>query len=184
MHLLRTFSCVPPWQHLKPVLKHARPRRNGQHFTDDIFKCIFFNENVWISIKISLTFVPKGPIYNIPALVPIMAWRLPGNEPLSEPMMDSLLMHICITRPQWVRKAYKEWLCAQMIRFTSDLILLFTLNFYFITSLHQLSQLQVIIECCILMLYHDCISLIYSIALYVSFVFHEQRWRTLWFGVI
>ena len=46
-----------------------RPRRNEQHFADDIFKRIFFNENVWISIKISLKFVPKGPIYNIPALV-------------------------------------------------------------------------------------------------------------------
>ena len=42
-----------------------RPRRNGQHFADDIYKHIFFNEDVWISIKISLTFVPKGPIYNI-----------------------------------------------------------------------------------------------------------------------
>ena len=37
------------------------PRRNGQHFADDIFKRIFFNENVWISIQISLQFVPKGP---------------------------------------------------------------------------------------------------------------------------
>ena len=46
-----------------------RPRQNGRHFPDDIFKCIFINENVWISIKISLKFVPKGPINNIPALV-------------------------------------------------------------------------------------------------------------------
>ena len=29
----------------------------------------FFNENVSISIKISLKFVPKGQINNIPALV-------------------------------------------------------------------------------------------------------------------
>ena len=36
---------------------------------DDIFKCIFLNENVWIPIKISLKFVPKGPISNIPAMV-------------------------------------------------------------------------------------------------------------------
>ena len=41
-------------------------------------------------------------IYNIPALVQIMAWRRPGDKPLSEPMMVSLLMHICVTRPQWV----------------------------------------------------------------------------------
>ena len=32
--------------------------------TDNIFKCIFLNENVWISIKISLKFVLKGPINN------------------------------------------------------------------------------------------------------------------------
>ena len=47
-----------------------------------IFKCIFLNENVWILIKISLKYVPKGPINNIPALVQIMAWRRPGNKPL------------------------------------------------------------------------------------------------------
>ena len=55
------------------------------------------------SIKISMKFVPKGPINNIPALVQIMAWRRPGDEPLSEPMMVSILTHICVTRPQWVK---------------------------------------------------------------------------------
>ena len=45
------------------------------------------NENVWISIKISLKFVPKGPINNIPALVQIMTWRRSGDKPLSEPMI-------------------------------------------------------------------------------------------------
>ena len=81
-----------------------RLRQNGRHFTDDIFKRIFFNENVWIAIKNSLKFVHKGPIYNIPALVQIMAWRRPGDKPLSETMMNSLPTHICITRPQWVKK--------------------------------------------------------------------------------
>ena len=46
-----------------------RPRRNRRHFADDIFKCTLLNENVLISIKISLKFIPKGPINNIPALV-------------------------------------------------------------------------------------------------------------------
>ena len=41
-------------------------------------------------------------INNIPALVQIMVWRQPGDKPLSEPMMVSLLRHICVTRPQWV----------------------------------------------------------------------------------
>ena len=48
------------------------------------------------------SFVPKGPINNIPALVQIMAWHWPGDKPFSEPMMVRLLTHICVTRPQWV----------------------------------------------------------------------------------
>ena len=79
-----------------------RPKHNGRHFPDDTFKRIFLNENVRISSKISLKFVPKGPINTIPALVQIMAWRRPGEKPLSEPMMVRLLTHICVTRPQWV----------------------------------------------------------------------------------
>ena len=80
-----------------------RPRQNGRHFADDTFKHIFLNENVGISTKILLKFVPKGQINNIPALVQIMAWRRPGDKPLSEPRVESLLTHICVTRPQWVK---------------------------------------------------------------------------------
>ena len=61
------------------------------------------NENVRISIKISLKFISFGPINNIPALVQIMAWRRPDDKPLSEPMMVRLPTHICITRPQWIK---------------------------------------------------------------------------------
>ena len=57
------------------TINTLRPRQNGRHFADDIFKWIFLNENVWIASKISLKFVPQGPINNIPALVQIMAWR-------------------------------------------------------------------------------------------------------------
>ena len=53
------------------------------------------NENVIISIKLSLKFVPKGPINNNPALVKIMAWRRPGDKSLSELVMVCLLTHIC-----------------------------------------------------------------------------------------
>ena len=83
-------------------LNTLRLRQNGRHFADDNFKCIFLNENVWIPIKISLKFVPQGPINIIPALVLIMAWRRPGDKPLSGPMMVRLPTHICVTRPQWV----------------------------------------------------------------------------------
>ena len=77
-----------------------------------IFQCIFLNENVWIPIKISLNFVLKGQINNIPALVQIMAWHRPGEEPLSEPMMVSLLTHICVIPPQWIN----SWLCFYQTR--------------------------------------------------------------------
>ena len=55
---------------------------------------------ILVSIKISLKFVPKGQINNIPPLVQIMAWRRPGDKPLSEPRMESLLTHRCVTRSQ------------------------------------------------------------------------------------
>ena len=87
------------------LFQHIEAETNGRHFADDIFKCIFLNENVRIQIKISLKFVPKGPINNILTMVQIMAWRVPGDKPLSEPMMVSLPTHICIARPQWVNRS-------------------------------------------------------------------------------
>ena len=69
------------------IVNTLRPRQNVRHFTDGIFKCIFLNENAWIPINISLKFVPRGPINNIPALVQIMAWRRSGDRPLFGPMM-------------------------------------------------------------------------------------------------
>ena len=93
------YSICYPTQKLNTL----RPRQNGRLFADDIFKRIFLNENVGISIKISLKFVHKGQINNIPALVQIMAWCRPGDKPLSEPMVVRLPTHICVTRPQWVK---------------------------------------------------------------------------------
>ena len=82
-------------------LNTLRPRQNGRHFPDDIFKRIFLNGNVRIALKISLKFVPKGTIDNI-SVVQIMARGRPGDMQLSESMMVSLLIHICVTWPQWV----------------------------------------------------------------------------------
>ena len=78
------------------------PRQNGRPLEDDIFKCIFLNENVWIPLKMWLKFIPKGPINIIPALVQMMAWRRLGDKPLSEPKMTRISTHICVIRPQWV----------------------------------------------------------------------------------
>ena len=102
-----TLGWINPAQRAEQSLKNMsdnvsgintlRPRQNERHFADDIFKCIFLNENTWISIKISLRFVPEGPINIIPALVQIMAWRRTGDKPLSEPMMiqfnDAYMCH-------------------------------------------------------------------------------------------
>ena len=101
---LLAWSEIRRQQYVSMAINSLRPRQNRRHFADDIFQCIFLNENVWISIKISLKFVPKGPINNIPALVQIMAWRRPGDKPLSEPMMVRSTTHICVTRPQWVNQ--------------------------------------------------------------------------------
>ena len=71
-------------------------------FTDDISKCIFLNENPWISRTISLKFVAKVRIDSAQAIVQIMAGCQPGDKPLSEPMMVSYWrMH---TWPQWVNQ--------------------------------------------------------------------------------
>ena len=61
-------------------LNILRLSQNGPHFPDDILKCIFLTENVWISIKISLRFVPRSPINNISVLVQIVASCRPGDN--------------------------------------------------------------------------------------------------------
>ena len=80
-----------------------RPRRKGCHYANGIFKCIFLNENVLISIKNSLKFNPNDSIKNILALVQIPPWHRAGDKSLFEPMIIILLRHICVTRPQWVK---------------------------------------------------------------------------------
>ena len=106
-HFVDFFPLMHHWNGKCNIFFHlfnsSPPEQNVSHFADDIFKYIFLNENVWISIKISLKFVPKGPINNIAALVQMMAWRWPGDKPWSEPMMVRLPTHICVSRPQWVK---------------------------------------------------------------------------------
>ena len=84
-------------QGAKPTINALRPRPNRRHFADDIFKPIFLNETVRILINISVKFVPRGQINNIPTLVQIMAWCKTGDKPLFEPMMtqfnDAYMRH-------------------------------------------------------------------------------------------
>ena len=102
------YTCPECHRSFQVRLNTLRPRQNGRRFPDGILKWNYLNENSWISIKISLKFVPMGPINDIPALVQVMAWHRPGDKPLSEPMMVSLLTHISVTRPQWVNCCHAE----------------------------------------------------------------------------
>ena len=46
-------------------INSLRPRENGRHLTDDIFQCIFLNENIWILRKLprATTNVQKNKSY-------------------------------------------------------------------------------------------------------------------------
>ena len=69
-------------------LTHLLLNKVAASLADDIFKCTYFRENVRISIKISLKFVPKGPVDNKSALVQVVAWRRTGDKTLPEPMLS------------------------------------------------------------------------------------------------
>ena len=120
MHLSSILFSVLQW------VNTLRPRQNGCHFPKVIFKCIFLNKNIGILIKILLKFSSKGPINNIPALVQIMAWCRPGDKPLSEPMMVSLLEHIWVIRPQWIKMMTNLLLHAE--RLSTNMITICNLN--------------------------------------------------------
>ena len=90
-------TCSSTYYSLQQCMNTLRPIQNGQTIFSNAFSWI---NNVWISLKTSLNFVPKVWINNISALVQIMAWHWPVDKPLYESIM--LLMHICHTWPQWV----------------------------------------------------------------------------------
>ena len=93
---------APKLREYKWGFNTLRPRQMDAISQTTFSSAFSWNENFWISIKMSLKFVPKGPNNNIRALVQIMAWHGPGDKPLSEPMMVSSTTHICVTLPQWV----------------------------------------------------------------------------------
>ena len=78
-------------------LTHLPLDKMAAILADDIFRCIFVNEKLYILIKISMGFLPEGLIDNNPSLVLIMAWRQIGDKPLSEPMLtrftDKYMQH-------------------------------------------------------------------------------------------
>ena len=70
-------------------------------FADDIPQFIR-KEKIRIFIRISLKFVPDGPVDNESSLVRVMVWRLVGAKPLPEPMTQRTTHNIAYARAQWV----------------------------------------------------------------------------------
>ena len=79
------------------LLTHLPLDKMASVLTDDIFKCIFLNENNKIQIPISLKFIPRSPMANKTALVQVTAWHRIGDKPLPELMMtqftDTYMRH-------------------------------------------------------------------------------------------
>ena len=104
------------------------PGQNGRHLPEDIIKCVYMNEKLYISIHISLKFVHKGPIDNIPALVQIMAWRRPGDKPLSEPMLTQITYAYMWHLGRWVKLRSHEISFVHNICFSCSIVLKFWIN--------------------------------------------------------
>ena len=89
-------------------LTHWGRYKMAANFLKTFSRAFSWMKKIWILIEIRLKFVPNDPINSFPVLVQIMAWRRPGDKPLSEPMLVSLQTHICATRPQWVKGLVSE----------------------------------------------------------------------------
>ena len=89
-------------QEIGITVNTLRPRKDGRYFADDVLKCIFLNESMWISLKIPPKFVSKGPINN--SNTPDGALFLSNN--------NLRLWHVCdfLVKPS-LRKIYDAiWL--------------------------------------------------------------------------
>ena len=119
---------VRPLVQLARLLSRIEAETNWTPFRRRHFQMKFLKWKYLIPIKISLKFVPKFRINNIPALVQTRAWCRSGDKPLSEPIMFSLLTHICVTRSQWVNARFTpiswgtwDWLMLGLHRTTTNL---------------------------------------------------------------
>ena len=75
-------------------LNTSRLIHNVRHFPDDIFRWNFVTENAWLMFHWRMLVGIQLMIFQHP--------DMHGAKPLSEPMVVSLLTHICVTRAQWV----------------------------------------------------------------------------------
>ena len=142
-------------------------RQNGCNFTDDIFKCIFFNENVfWLSFNWILFL-----INSIPALV-----RLFGPKPVPEQMMVSLLTHICVTRPQYVK-------VAPLLRMTEQLEeAVWMANNILVSKWENICLSENVWQTCHIVVPNSVVNVLYLITkqaacLYQYLIVYESRYR-------
>ena len=91
----------------RPVFDIACLTHWGRNEIDVILQTTFWNAFSWMKMyclwsKFLWSLFPRVPFKSISASGQIMACCRPGNKPLSQPMLRSLLTHTCVTRPQWV----------------------------------------------------------------------------------
>ena len=86
-HPYKVIECCTDGIHKQLILIHRNRDKNNHNLADDILSRIFVNQNVWISIKMSLKFVLNGPVANMPAYVQIVALCQTGDKPISGPMV-------------------------------------------------------------------------------------------------
>ena len=80
MACLLTHTCITRPQWVKLPLSHWSLNKIADIFADNIFICIFMNENMHILIEISLKFVPMGVVNKKSALVWVMDWHPLGDS--------------------------------------------------------------------------------------------------------
>ena len=86
-----TVSVKRKWiiaDHKKTALDSLRPRQNGCHFADDVFKFIILGDKISVWTNISLAFISKISSDDKPALAQVMPRRCASDEPLSESLVD------------------------------------------------------------------------------------------------
>ena len=80
--------CLTYWCRDKIADKIIRRLHFKMHFLMNMFAfCLSSHWSLFLRLEWTI---------NIPALGQIMAWRRPGDKPLSESMVASLLTHICV----------------------------------------------------------------------------------------
>ena len=100
-------ACAEIWTD-EVLLTHLPLDKMAHTFADNIFKHIFFNENVRLPLQISLKFVPRGSNDNKSALVLVWLGAGPVTKRYLNQCWPDSPTHICGTRGRWVNTVRPE----------------------------------------------------------------------------